>query len=63
MSSPTGGPCKIRLISPNGARLVRICELGELARLVAEYRRDGYRLDAHELAIGGGKRTANPSRL
>ena len=63
MTALSGGPCKIRLIDAHGRRTVRICEPGEVDALVAEYKREGLRLDAHELAVGGGKRTANPSRL
>ena len=59
----SGGPCKIRLISPNGARIVRICEPGEVAVLVAEYKRDGYALVSDELRVGAKGRTTNPSRL
>lgn len=59
----SGGPCKIRLISPTGSRVVRICEPSQVAGEVERYDAEGYKLDRHELAVGGGRRTTNPSRL
>lgn len=58
----SGGPCKIRLISPTGARVVRICEPSQVASEVERYKTEGYALDCHELAVGKRK-TTNPSRL
>jgi len=58
----SGGPCKIRLISPAGSRVVRICEPSQVAGEVERCKAEGYRLDRHELAVGKGK-TTNPSRL
>ena len=59
----SGGPCKIRLVDQHGSRTVRICEPGQVDAEVKRYEAEGLRLDTHELAVGGGKRTTNPSRL
>lgn len=59
----SGGPCKIRLIDAHGSRVVRICEPGQIKAETKRYIADGLRLDTHELAVGKGHRTTNPSRL